>query len=537
MKESEINTFLALEEGKTAKEIAEALKVSKQFVLRILKELEGKKIVEKKKEGKNIVYYVSKNPKALLMLKVLKINKGILKGKRELLLPFLLEEKSFREIQLELNVSTKKLIEDLKFLMSIGVVKKNEKYSLNKEKKEIVELARILALEKGEFEWKRGEEFLKVSEKEEPLALTAFSLFPKYGVEILANKFYYYHPKKELSLEEVFIHSLVLSKTKQEIFLTIVFFLKNKENFDFEKLFQLAKKFNVKDFLMKIIDYSNGKEVKDERFLSLEEFNEKAKVYGVEIKRMSSSKEEIESLLKKIEEKLKEKIEVYLIGGANLVLRGLKISTKDIDLIVGKNHYEALKNALIFLGFTFSNNVFEKEKYRVDVFVERVMNGYYLSERMKKDKERIFEFRNLAVYLLPLEYIFLFKSYSSREVDVEDCKVIAEKGIDWKKVLEECLKQEEELGKFFSITLFDMINELKKSGIRVPIERKLIRHCDRKMIEISLSKGKKTVKELVKESNIPESTVRKILKELEKEGKVKREGKFFILSSTNQKTA
>jgi predicted HTH transcriptional regulator len=115
-------------------------------------------------------------------------------------------------------------------------------------------------------------------------------------------------------------------------------------------------------------------------------------------------------------------------------------------------------------------------------------------------------------------------------------KIIAEKGIDWKKVFEECLKQEEELDKIFSITLFDMINELKKSGIRVPIERKLIRHCDRKMIEISLSKGKKTVKELVKESNIPESTVRKILKELEKEEKLKKEGKFFILSFTNQKT-
>jgi predicted transcriptional regulator len=149
MKESEINVFLALEEGKTAKEIAEALKVSKQFVLKVLKELEKRKVIDKRKEGKKIIYSISKTPKALLMLKVLKMNKEILKGKRELLLPLLLEEKSFREIQLELNVSTKKLIEDLKFLMSVGVVKKNEKYSLNEERKEIVELARILALEKG----------------------------------------------------------------------------------------------------------------------------------------------------------------------------------------------------------------------------------------------------------------------------------------------------------------------------------------------------------------------------------------------------
>jgi hypothetical protein len=284
----------------------------------------------------------------------------------------------------------------------------------------------------------------------------------------------------------------------------------------------------VKDFLIKIIDYSSRKEINDERFLSFDEFNEKAKVYGVEIKRVSSSKGEIGNLLKEIDEKLREKIEIYIIGGANLVLRGLKISTKDIDLIVEKNHYEALKDALISLGFSFSNNVFEKEKYRVDVFVERVMGGYCLNERMKKYKEKIFEFGNLTAYLLPLEYVFLFKSYSSREIDVEDCRVIAEKGVDWKRVLEECLKQEEELGKFFSITLFDMLSELKKFGIKVPIERKLTRHCDRKMIEISLSKEKKTVKDLVKELNTPESTVRKILKELEKEGKVKKKGKFFI---------
>jgi DNA-binding MarR family transcriptional regulator len=528
MRESEINIFLMMEEGKSAKEIAEALQVSKQFALKVLKGLEKKKVVEKKKEGKKIVYFISQTPKARLMLKVLKINKEILRGKRELLLPLLLKEKSFMEIQLELNVSTKKLIEDLKFLMSIGVVKRNEKYFLNEERKEIIELARILALEKEEFEWKRGEEFLKVSEKEEPLALTAFNLFPKYGVDVLTSKFYYYHPKKDLSLEEVFVHSLVFSKTKQETFLAITFFLKNKENFDFEKLFRLAKKFNVKDFLIKIIDYSSRKEINDERFLSFEEFNEKAKVYGVEIKRVSSSKGEIGNLLKEIDEKLREKIEIYIIGGANLVLRGLKISTKDIDLIVEKNHYEALKDALISLGFSFSNNVFEKEKYRVDVFVERVMGGYCLNERMKKDKEKIFEFGNLTAYLLPLEYVFLFKSYSSREIDVEDCRVIAEKGVYWKRVLEECLKQEEELGKFFSITLFDMLSELKKFGIKVPIERKLTRHCDRKMIEISLSKEKKTVKDLVKELNIPESTVRKILKELEKEGKVKKKGKFFI---------
>jgi DNA-binding Lrp family transcriptional regulator len=529
MKASEINVFLSIENGKTAKEIAKTLKVSKQFVLRVLKDLEKKKIIEKKKEGKRIIYFISQNPKAFLMLKVLKMNKEILKGKREALLPLLLEEKSFREIQIELNVSTKKLIEDLKFLMSIGIVKKNEKYSLNEEKKEIVELARILALEKEEFEWKRGNEFLKVSEKEEPLALTAFNLFSKYGVEVLTNKFYYYHPKKDLSLEEVFIHSLVFSKTKQETFLAIVFFLKNRENFDFEKLFQLAKKFNVKNFLNKIIDYSNGKEVKDERFLSFDEFNEKAKVYGIEIKRISSSKEEIEALLKEIDKKLKERIEVYIIGGVNLVLRGLKISTKDIDLIVEKKHYKALKDVLISLGFSFSNNIFEKEKYRIDVFVERVINGYYLSERMKKDREKIFEFKNLVAYLLPLEYVFLFKSYSSREIDIEDCKIIAERGIDWKKVLQECLEQEKELGKFFSITLFDMINELKKFGIRAPIERKIVKHCDRKMIEISLSKGKKTVKELVEELNIPESTIRKILKELKKEGKIKKEGKYFSL--------
>jgi predicted HTH transcriptional regulator len=92
-----------------------------------------------------------------------------------------------------------------------------------------------------------------------------------------------------------------------------------------------------------------------------------------------------------------------------------------------------------------------------------------------------------------------------------------------------CLKQEGELNKLFSISLLDMLNELKTFRIRTPIERRLTRHCNKKMIEISLSKGKKSVKDLEKELNLPESTIRNILKDLEKESRVKKEGNFFSL--------
>lgn len=534
MKLSEIKLLSSLKEEKSVKELMVELNINKSFLSRLLKSLIRKNLVEKIKKGKINYYKISDNPKSILFLRIIQLAEKILKGKREKLLPFLLEKNSLKELQIKTGISLKQILEYLKEFQSLAVViKEDRKYYLNPEKKEIVDLARILKLEieKEGFVWKKGNECLKILEKEDGnFSLTAFNLFPNFNLKIIPDKFYAYFPKKELTIEETFVHSLVFSFTKQNLFLSILFYLKNKEKMDLEKVYILAKKYGVKDLLQKIFDYLDGKKVEDERFLNFEELKEKAKLYGIEIREVKTEKEKLIDFFKKLEKELPEKIEIFLSGGANMVLRNLKISTKDIDIIVEKKFYETLKKALLNLGFSFSHNIFESKDYRIDVFVERVLKGYYLSERIKKLSEHFLTLEKLNVLLPSLEHVFLFKSYSGREIDIEDCKAIAEKGLNWKVIFEEAISQENELKKFLTLSLLDSLDELNsRYKIKSPIIRVLDKHCMKKLIEISLTKREKRVKDIVFELEKPESTVRKVLDELVKEGRIEKikKGKIF----------
>lgn len=100
--------------------------------------------------------------------------------------------------------------------------------------------------------------------------------------------------------------------------------------------------------------------------------------------------------------------------------------------------------------------------------------------------------------------------------------ILTIQNLNWKAVLEECLKQQAREKKLISLTLLDMLDEMKKRyKIHTPIERKLHTFVLKKLILHTLKKSK-TVKELVYELQRPEPTLRKVLKELLKEGKIKK---------------
>jgi len=208
-----------------------------------------------------------------------------------------------------------------------------------------------------------------------------------------------------------------------------------------------------------------------------------------------------------------------------MILRKLKSSTKDIDVILeSKRDLEILRNALSRLNFTFLRNIFENPYYRIDVYVKRVLKGFELSEEMKRRASLFYSGKFLKVYILSNEDLFLFKSYSGREGDLEDCKILAEKKLDWKIILEECLSQERRLNKLFSITLLDMLYALKDYDVKAPnsIFRKLQRHCTEELIKEELKKRERSIKELVFLLDIPEPTVRKIVKDLESRGVIEK---------------
>ena len=517
MKKSEIELLKLLEKERKFGEIVSLSKKSKALVSRTLKQLKEKGLIKKV----NNAYSLSKNPKSYLILEISKEYPNLLIGKRENVLKVLNKKRSLSEIQALSKVSLKQVLEYLKEFKSYGIVlKEGEKYFLNEEKKNVFELVRILSLEEREpgVIWKRGEEKLKVSRELEEGALTAFSVFPNFGIKIFLPKNDYFFPKRKLEKEEVFVHSLVFASSIQEKILTSLFYVKFKDQMDERTIFSLAKKFGILEKFEEIKNLLEGKE----SFVSYKEFLEKAREYGIKIERKVSQTQDLIKIFEEVDKQLEKKCKIYLTGGANMVLRGLKISTKDIDIIVSKRDFDKILKVLASIGFSCKHGICEREDCRIDIFKEKILRGYRLSVEIRKRAKMVWKGKNLKVYLLSLEDVFLFKSYASREVDIDDCRILAAQNLNWKVILEECLRQQAKEKKLISLTLLDMLVELKKRyKIRVPIERKLESFVLKRIVLNALKKPK-SVKELVYEIQKPESTLRKVLGELLKEGKIKK---------------
>ncbi|MCO6041846.1 hypothetical protein [Thermococcus alcaliphilus] len=173
-------------------------------------------------------------------------------------------------------------------------------------------------------------------------------------------------------------------------------------------------------------------------------------------------------------------VRLYLIGGGNLALRGLKEATADIDVVVENlnllkkfesiltNPSPQLKTSRgLIIYVKVAEHEYEKklgaysvyrkldpqmEDFNLDVFVKRVMRGIILTESMKKRSIIPKEFQDLnkiRVYLISLEDLFLFKGVTSigRSKDVDDLIRLIEVGVDFNVILEELNIQKDLIGK------------------------------------------------------------------------------------------
>ncbi|WP_297067291.1 hypothetical protein [Thermococcus sp.] len=156
-----------------------------------------------------------------------------------------------------------------------------------------------------------------------------------------------------------------------------------------------------------------------------------------------------------------EPLQVYLIGGGNLALRGLKSATKDVDIVVlNRGQFSLLQNLLetplpklpvyvrqhrsqwdYNLGMS-AGYMHPLYGFHLDVFVKRVLNKLYLSEGMVSRAEAPEEFGShewFKVLLVSKEDIFLFKSVTSLERvrDLEDLIALVETGLDYETIINE----------------------------------------------------------------------------------------------------
>ena len=196
---------------------------------------------------------------------------------------------------------------------------------------------------------------------------------------------------------------------------------------------------------------------------------------------MISEFKEIENLLKEIDKKLKSKTDLFMIGGAVLLHQGIKPATKDIDIIVlKKEELESLSNAISEAGFKAKfpseeykgmelNNILVREDFRIDLFNRVVCEGFSLSEEMAERAKKVLQLDKLTLHLCSNEDIFLFKTLTEREGDLEDCIALAQREINWEVILKE-LKNQTKTGRKVWITLVgERLDILQERGLIIQI--------------------------------------------------------------------
>jgi len=225
------------------------------------------------------------------------------------------------------------------------------------------------------------------------------------------------------------------------------------------------------------------------------------------------------SELEKIGNNLKRRIKIFMIGGCSMVLRGYKLATKDIDLVFTsasdlKDFADTLKDLglqeIVTLPKDYealgASAVLRVAKgFQFDLFHRQVCRGLEITKRMEERAEFYRAFGKLDVYLMAPEDIFLFKSITERETDIIDMRTLAERGLNWNVIKEECVSQEKR--RIWEYFLVYRLEELKsRFGIEAPIIKELWKIGGDELV-------KRVFVEIVKDGNDTFNKIHDVIKE------------------------
>lgn len=242
----------------------------------------------------------------------------------------------------------------------------------------------------------------------------------------------------------------------------------------------------------------------------------------------------VEAELAKLGGALKTRVNIYLIGGCSMILRGLKPMTKDVDIVVmSQRNADSVNAALCSLGYIEQKQlslpykklhaecVFQNlDGFQIDLFLKTVCGQLEVSQRMVQRAKRYKTAGMLDVHLIAPEDIFLFKSITERRLDLDDMRMLAQMNLNWTVVKSECLAQ---AGKNWAAFLVVKLDELKDEyDIDVPLRRELKLlsgdEMTKKLFVDIIQGDNKTINEIsnaIKQRcGYSKSWTRKILKEL-----------------------
>ena len=211
-------------------------------------------------------------------------------------------------------------------------------------------------------------------------------------------------------------------------------------------------------------------------------------------KRILSSKDDLERALLEMGDALADHVKAYLIGGCAMMLYNAKLATKDIDLVLSSaDDAESIVHALLKSGFKVvvpREDVYcrlgtaimmeDQRGMRIDIFVETVCRKIKVTSGMVARSKLHSSYGKLEMNLISPEDIFLFKSVTEREGDLDDMARLAERGLDWQTILEECAFQSGDV--ILEGYLAVRLQELEEQrGIVSPIKAELEKITERKL--------------------------------------------------------
>lgn len=191
---------------------------------------------------------------------------------------------------------------------------------------------------------------------------------------------------------------------------------------------------------------------------------------------------QIEGLFEEISKELQTKTHCFVLGGAMLLYHGMKSITKDIDLVVEKRvEFSAMEIILKEIGFKTKipdlqyknlnlSQIFVRDDFRIDLFHKTICKGFSLSPGMIERSTMVLSFNNLTVSLCSKEDVFLLKTLTEREGDLDDCIALATKGLNWGIILAELKDQIQSSGNKVWITYVgERLDLLQERGLDIPI--------------------------------------------------------------------
>ncbi len=209
----------------------------------------------------------------------------ILSGRRVELLSWLdSNQKSLEDLAKETGIPSDTVYYYLQGFRQLGIVSRSKKskayfYSFNyivwPELKDFVtaflehQVLRLVPRETLIIK-SYGDSVLIKSLRPQDATLTSFSVYVDYGIELRLRDYYYTLPKRELSIQEIFIHSLDSAESISQRLYCILFYLKNKE----------ALKDVQHPMMESIRAVLKGESIKG--YPSIEEIEDQAELYGIQ---------------------------------------------------------------------------------------------------------------------------------------------------------------------------------------------------------------------------------------------------------------